>query len=84
MSERAREHWKDALGGEEESHMLDLAAAHRDESIPEFRFRVVNTCKKTLERQVREAARVEMRGNVLNEKGMFNRCKLTRMVIDTE
>ena len=25
-----------------------------------------------------------MRGNVLNKKGMFNRCKLTRMVIDTE
>jgi hypothetical protein len=37
-----------------------------------------------LERQVREAVRIEMHGNVLNKKGMLNRCKLTRMVIDTE
>ena len=25
-----------------------------------------------------------MRGNILNKKGMFNRCKLTRMVVDSE
>ena len=85
VSERAGEHWEDPLGGKEESHMLEhLAAAHRDEIIPEFRFRVVKRCKSALERQVREAVRIEMRGNVLNKKGMFNRCKLTRMVIDTE
>ena len=41
-------------------------------------------CKTALERQVREAVRIEMRGNVLNKRGMFNRCKLTRMVVDTE
>jgi hypothetical protein len=85
VSERAGEHWEDALGGKEESHMLEhLAAAHREESTPKFRFRVVKRCKTALERQVREAVRIEMRGNVLNKKGMFNRCKLTRMVIDTE
>ena len=25
-----------------------------------------------------------MRGDVLNKKGMYNRCKLTRMVVDQE
>ena len=25
-----------------------------------------------------------MRGNVLNKKGMYNRCKLTRLVVDSE
>jgi hypothetical protein len=72
-------------GGKEESHMLEhMAAAHREETIPEFRFRVVKRCKSALERQVHEAVRIEMRGNILNKKGMFNRCKLTRLVVDTE
>ena len=34
--------------------------------------------------ELREAGRIEMRGNILNKKGMYNRCKLTRMVIDSE
>ena len=25
-----------------------------------------------------------MRGNVLNKKGMYNKCKLTRLVVDSE
>ena len=44
---------------------------------------MVKRCKTALERQVREAVRIELKGNVLNKKGIFNRCKLTRMVIDT-
>ena len=85
ISDRAGEHWEGALGGKEENHMLEhLAASHSDQRVPSFRFRVVKKCKTALERQVREAVRIEMRGNVLNKKGMFNRCKLTRMVIDTE
>ena len=85
IAERAGEHWEGALGGKEENHMLEhLAAAHRDEQTPSFRFKVVKQCRTALERQVREAVRIEMRGNVLNKKGMFNRCKLTRMVVDTE
>ena len=49
-----------------------------------FSFRVVKKCKSALERQVREAVRIQMRGTVLNKKGMYNRCKLTRMVVDSE
>ena len=73
------------MGGKEENHMLEhLAVTHREEQVPGFRLRVVKRCKTALERQVREAVRIEMRGNVLNKKGMFKRCKLTRMVVDTE
>ena len=61
-----------------------LALSHREEQVPNFRFRVVKKCRTALERQVREAVRIEMRGNILNKKGMFNRCKLTRMVVDSE
>ena len=49
-----------------------------------FHFRVVKKCQSSLERQVREAIRIQMRGNVLNKKGRYNRCKLTRLVVDSE
>ena len=85
LCERAGEHWEGALSGKEENHMLEhQAVSHREVQVPSFRFRVVKKCKTALERQVREAVRIEMRGNILNKKGMFNRCKLTRMVIDQE
>ena len=57
---------------------------HGGEDNPEFRFRVVKQCGSSLERQVREAVRIQMRGLVLNRKGTYNRCKLTRLVVDSE
>jgi hypothetical protein len=84
IMERAGEHWADGLAGKEESHMAEhQAMAHRNEQ-PAFNFRVVKHCSSSLERQVREAVRIQMRGLVLNKKGTFNRCKLTRLVVDTE
>ena len=61
-----------------------LEASHGGQGPPNFKFRVVKSCKSSLERQVREAVRIHMRGDVLNKKGMYNRCKLTRMVVDQE
>ena len=85
LHERAGEHWRDAELMKEESHMREhLQEAHRGEENPDFRFKVVRKCKTSLERQVREAVRIQLRGNVLNKKGTYNRCKLTRMVIDEE
>ena len=85
LHERAGEHWRDAELMKEESHMREhLQEAHRGEENPDFRFKVVKKCKTSLERQVREAVRIQIRGNVLNKKGTYNRCKLTRMVIDEE
>ena len=60
------------------------AAAHGGESNPEFNFRVVKQCKSSIERLVREAVSIDMRGNVLNRKRMYNRCKLTRLVVDLD
>ena len=82
LHERAGEHWRDAETGKEESHMVEhQAAAHGGERNPEFNFSVVKQCKSSLERLVREAVRIDMRGNVLNRKGMYNRCKLTKLVL---
>ena len=69
----------------EESHMIEHEeGVHRGEDGPEFPFKVIKKCKTSLERQVREAVRIQLRGNVLNKKGTYNRCKLTRMVVDEE
>ena len=85
ISERATEHWRDAEKGKDESHMQDHQLhSHAGEQPPNFAFRVVKKCKSSLERQVREAVRIQMRGNVLNKQGVYNRCKLTRLVVDEE
>ena len=84
VAERTAEHWRDAETGKEESHMLEHQTASHAGEPPQFRFQVVKGCKTSLERQVREAVRIHMRGNVLNKKGLYNRCKLTRLVVDQE
>ena len=82
---RALEHWRDAETEKEESHMLEHQRdSHGGEGPPNFSFKVVKGCKTSLERQVREAVRIQMRGNVLNKKGLYNRCKLSRLVVDQE
>jgi hypothetical protein len=59
LFERAGEHWEGVLGGKDENHMLEhLAVSHRDDQVPNFRFRVVKKCRTALERQVREAVRI--------------------------
>ena len=45
---------------------------------------VANQYKTCLARQIGEAVRIQLRGNVLNSAGVYNRCKLTRLVVDTE
>ena len=85
LHERMTEHWKDAEGGKEESHMVEhVGEAHQGEA-PEFKFKVVRGFKTSLDRQVAEAIRIEMRGGAaLNRRGEFNRCKITRLGIDKE
>ena len=56
LKERAGEHWADAGGWKEESHMVEhQMLAHREEDNPDFRFKVVKKCGSSLDRQVREA-----------------------------
>ena len=57
---------------------------HQGRGNPNFNFRIIKNCGSSLERQVREAVRIQMRGVVLNKKGTYNRCKLTRLVVDRD
>ena len=63
-------HWQDGHRGEDPP--------------PQFNFRVVKSCKSALSRQVSEAVRIQLRGSVLNVNGVYNRSKLTGLVIDEE
>jgi hypothetical protein len=79
------EYWRDAENLKEESHMqLHQQESHGGEQPPAFKFREVKKCKSSLESQIRKAVRIQMRGNVLNKKGLYNRCKFTRLVVDEE
>ena len=85
LNERAGKHWGDREAGKEETHMVEnLAMAHVEEKQLEFEFRVVEKYKSSLERQVREAVMIDMCGHVLNKKGIYNRRRLSKLVVDQE
>ena len=56
--------------------------SHQGGAKPQFTQRVIRSYKSALERQVGEAVWIQLRRNVLNNVGTFNRCKLTRLVVD--
>jgi hypothetical protein len=83
LHERAEEHLKDGRDGAEDSHMVKHWANHHGGGeTPAFMFKVAKRYKTALTRQVGEAVRIEMRGNVLNSKSEFTRCRIPRLVID--
>ena len=83
LFERTSEHWQAADSLKEESHMVQhIEESHKGEGKPDFKFKVVKTFKTALDRQIAEAVRIEMRGNILNRRGEYNRCSLTRLGVD--
>ena len=85
VAERSKEHWGDYKKGKEETHMYThWKQAHGNEDPPVFNFKVVKSFKSALARQVAEAVRIQQRGAVLNIKGVYNRSKLTRLVVDSD
>ena len=83
LCERSSEHWADAKAKKDTSHMIDHhLKEHGGEGEISFKFRVVKSFRSSLDRQVAEAIRIYRRGLVLNRKGEYNRCGLTRMVLD--
>ena len=85
LQERSREHHSDYSKQKEESHMLKhWSEAHRGEEKPRFNQFVISSYKSCLERQIGEAVRIQLRGNVLNSVGVYNRSKLTRLVVDSD
>ena len=86
LFERSAEHWADAEAKKESSHMVEHAnTAHRgEEGVPDFKFKIVQSFKTCLERQIAEAVRIQKRGMVLNRRGEYNRCNITRLVLDNK
>ena len=58
--------------------------SHDPTSKPTFNQYVVGKYKTSLERQIAEAVRIDMRKSTLNSTGVYNRCKLTRLVVDSD
>ena len=87
IMERGLEHQKDYNTMKEDNHMLKhWSSAHPNDQRPKFNMFVVKSYKSCLERQVGEAVCIQLRGNTLNSRaeGAYNRCKVTRLVVDTE
>ena len=83
LFERTSEHFQAADAEKEESHMFQhLVETHKGEGKPQFKFKVIKSFKTCLDRQIAEAIRIEMRGTILNRKGEYNRCSLTRLGVD--
>ena len=68
--ERGGEHQADMSRGVKEGHMWShYDVVHPGETHPNFRFTVVKGARTALERQVREAVRIQDIGSVLNKRG---------------
>ena len=87
LYERSKEHVADRIGGKEDSHQLKhwITSHPNLEEPPRFIFKIVNSFKDPLTRQLSEAIRIERRGcNILNSKAEYNRCRIPRLVMDPE
>ena len=85
LMERAGDHHRDYNKNKDDSHMVKCwVAAHPGTSKSTFHQYVIGQYKTTLGRQVAEAVRIQMRSSVLNSVRVFNRGKLTRLLVDHE
>ena len=86
LHERSVEHHRDYSKNKEDSHMRKhWEEAHKsDHEKPSFNQYVIKKYKSCLERQIGEAVRIQLRGSVLNSVGVYNRSKLTRLVVDSD
>jgi hypothetical protein len=85
LKERAGEHVADFQARGEDSHMMKhWTGSHMGGPPPTFHQTVVKRYKSSLARQIGESVRIQMRGKVLNSAGVYNRSKLTRLVVDTD
>ena len=85
IKERALEHWKDYQSGEPDSHIRKHWTLHHDGiGEPQFVFKVVRQFRDALSRQVAEAIRIMLRQNTINSKNGYNRCSITRVVMDNQ
>ena len=83
--ERSREHWDSFKNGNKDSHILKHHLLHHGgEGEPEMHFKIVGSYRSALSRQVGEAVKIRRRGgegSILNSKGEFIRCRITRLTL---
>ena len=85
---RSSEHWDDAMASKDTSHVFrHWQESHAGEAMPRFGARVLRFHKTSMSRQISESTllwRWSKRGDlqILNQKGMFNRCHLARLVVE--
>ena len=85
LYERTKEHWEDAGGGSEDSHIhKHWINVHSGVGAPKFKFRVIRSFQDCLSRQIAESVRIDMRGTVLNSQAVYSRCRLPRLTVDKE
>jgi hypothetical protein len=87
MYERSKEHEKDRMEEEEDSHQMKHWVLDHPEldAPPRFKFQIISSFSDPLTRQISEAVRIEQRGEmILNSKSEFNRCRVPRLKIDME
>ena len=83
-NERGGEHQDDFEKQKEDSHQFKHTENdHQGPDPPKFEFRVIGTFQSAMTRQIAEAVRIRREGEaILNSKGVFNRCKLPRLVVE--
>ena len=85
LHERSKEHMEAFKQGSKDSHVLKHHVAHHQgEGEPKMMFRAVKYYSTALGRQIGEATRIRRRGasSLLNSKGEYNRCKITRLTLE--
>ena len=85
LHERSKEHMEAYRQGSNDSHVLKHHLAHHQgEGEPKMLFRAVKFYSTALGRQIGEATRIRRRGasSLLNSKGEYNRCRITRLTLE--
>ena len=85
LQERSREHIADLEARSSNSHMWKhQEESHGGSKEARFVFKIVETPKSALSRQIGEAIRIRRRGGeggILNARGEYNRCHITRLTL---
>ena len=84
LHERAKEHWDQYKEKNEKSHIWRHHVLHHGaEGEPAFHIRPLQHHRTALHRQLSEAVLISRRGeeNLLNNRGEYNRCQITRLTL---
>ena len=85
LHERSREHIADMGAKTKKSHIWKhQLECHGGSQNHAFIFKIVDTPKSALSRQIGEAVKIRRWGAILNAKGEFNRCHITRLTLGAD